>query len=69
MEGVVCIYLDDILIFSKMLKEQRWVMWIVLEQLQKHKLYLWHNKCKFKKTSIEYLGLIISEGEICMDPI
>jgi hypothetical protein len=26
MEGVVCIYLDDILIFSKMLKEQRWVM-------------------------------------------
>jgi hypothetical protein len=26
MEGVVCVYLDDILIFSKTLKEQRRVM-------------------------------------------
>jgi hypothetical protein len=31
MEGVVCVYLDDILIFSKTLKEQHWVMRIVLE--------------------------------------
>ena len=31
MEGVVCIYLDDILIFSKMLEEQCGVTQIVLE--------------------------------------
>jgi Reverse transcriptase (RNA-dependent DNA polymerase) len=69
MEGVVCVYLDDILIFSKMLEEQCRVTRIVLERLRKHKLYLQHNKCEFKKTSIEYLGLIISEGEIHMDPV
>jgi hypothetical protein len=69
MEGVVCVYLDDILIFSKTLKEQRRVMWIVLERLQKHKLFLWHNKCEFKQMSIKYLGLIISKGEIHMDPV
>ena len=31
MEGVVCVYLDDILIFSKTLEEQRRVTRIVLE--------------------------------------
>jgi hypothetical protein len=31
MEGVVCVYLDDILIFSKTLEEQHQVMRIVLE--------------------------------------
>jgi hypothetical protein len=67
MEGVVCVYLDDILIFSKTLKEQCWVTRIVLEQLQKHKLFLRHDKCKFEQTSIEYLSLIVSEGEIHMD--
>ena len=70
MEGVVCVYLDDILIFSKTLEEQHQVTRIILERLQKHKLYLRHDKCKFERTSIEYLGLIISEGEIHhMDPV
>ena len=25
--------------------------------------------CEIERTEIEYLGLIVSEGEICMDPI
>jgi hypothetical protein len=33
------------------------------------KLFLQHNKCDFKQTTIEYLGLIISKGEIHMDPV
>ena len=41
----------------------------MLERLRKHKLYLRHNKCEFEWTSIEYLGLIISDGEIRMDPV
>jgi hypothetical protein len=69
MEGVVCVYLDDILIFSKTLEEQRRVTRIVLERLRKHKLFLRHDKCEFEQTSIEYLGLIVSEGEIRMDPV
>src|SRR5277367_249793 len=69
MEGVVCVYLDDILIFAKSMEEQRRVTRLVLELLCKHKLFLRHEKCEFEKTSIEYLGLIISEGEMCMDPV
>jgi len=32
-EGVVCVYLDDILIFTKDLEEHRKIVWRVLEQL------------------------------------
>jgi len=68
-EGVVCIYLDDILIFSKTLEEHRRVTHLVLERLCQHRLYLKPEKCEFEKTRIEYLGLIISKGKAEMDPV
>jgi hypothetical protein len=66
---VVCIYLDDILIFSKDLDEHRKIVQEVLEILQKNKLFLKHEKCEFEQTRIEYLGLIISEDQVEMDPV
>ena len=68
-EGVVCIYLDDILIFSKTLEEHHRITRLVLERLRQHHLYLKLEKCEFEKTRIEYLGLIISKGKAEMDPI
>jgi hypothetical protein len=32
-----------------------------------HKLYLWQEKCKFEKTRIEYLSVIISHNKVEMD--
>ena len=40
-----------------------------MERLWKHKLYLRLDKCEFEKTRIEYLGLIISQGQAEMDPV
>jgi hypothetical protein len=68
-EGVVCIYLGDILIFTETMEEHNWVTHLVLEWLQQYKLYLQHDKCEFAKTKIEYLGLIISHGQVEMDPM
>jgi hypothetical protein len=68
-EGVVCVYLDDILIFTKDLDEHRKVVRKVLDQLREHKLFLRPEKCEFEKTKIEYLGLIISENKVEMDPV
>ena len=68
-EGVVCVYLDDILIFMKSIAEYCQVTRIVLERLCEHKLFFQHDKCDFETMTIEYLGLVISQGEIRMDPV
>jgi hypothetical protein len=67
MEGIICVYLDDILIFTKSIEEHCHITRLILERLREHNLFLWHNKCEFKQTTIKYLGLIVSEGEMCMD--
>ena len=66
-EGVVCVYLDNILIFTKTLLEHRNVVWRVLEHLQEHKLYLKPEKCEFKWRRIEYLRVIVLEDRVEMD--
>jgi len=63
------VYLDDILIFMETLEEHQKITSRVLELLEKHKLYLCSDKCEFKKTTIEYLGVIISHNSIAMDPV
>ena len=55
-EGVVVVYLDDILIFTETIDEHWKVTCQVLELLEKHKLYLWPDKCKFEKTTSSTLG-------------
>ncbi|KAG5717105.1 hypothetical protein E4T56_gene6930 [Termitomyces sp. T112] len=68
-EGIVCVYLDDILIYTKMLEEHCWITHLVLECLCQHQLYLKPEKCKFEQTQIKYLGLIISHGAAEMDSV
>jgi len=69
MEGVVCVYLDDILIYTKIMEEHCCITCLVLERLHEHKLFLCHDKCEFECTQIEYLGLAVAHGLIAMDPI
>jgi len=68
-EGNVVVYLDDILIFTDNLEQHRALERWVLELMRKHKLYLKPEKCEFQKTTIEYLGVIISHNHVSMDPV
>jgi hypothetical protein len=68
-EGVVSVYLDDILIFTNSLEDHHQITCLVLDRMCKHKLYLRLEKCEFKKTKIEYLGVIISHNKLEMDPV
>ncbi len=68
-EGKVTIYLDNILIFSKDLKEHQEIVRHVLQRLRENKLFLKAKKCEFKVLETEYLSVIISENSICMDPV
>ena len=59
-EGMVVVYLDDILIFTKTLEEHHDIVRKVLDLLWLHNLSLKPEKCKFEKMLIEYLGVVIS---------
>jgi hypothetical protein len=68
-EGVISIYLNNILIFTNFMEEHRRITRLVLDHKREHKLYLQPEKCKFEQTRIEYLGVIISHNKVEMDPI
>jgi len=68
-EGIVVVYLNNILIFTKTEEEHEQVVQRVLEILMEHKLFLCPEKCEFYQKQIEYLGLVISENKVVMDPV
>ena len=68
-EGIVIVYLDDILIFTRIKEEHEQAVWRVLEILVEHKLFLCPEKCEFHQQQIEYLGLVISENKVAIDPV
>jgi len=68
-EGIVVVYLDDILIFTETEEEHEQAVRRVLEVLAEHKLFLRLEKCEFHQKWIEYLGLVISENKVEMDPV
>ena len=68
-EYIMIVYLDDILIFTQTLEEHHKAVQRVLEVPAKYKLSLHPKKCEFDKQWIEYLGLIISQDQVKIDPI
>jgi len=68
-EGIVVVYLDDILIFTKTEEKHVQAVRRVLQVLKENKLFLRPEKCEFYKQWIEYLGLVISENKVSMDPV
>jgi len=68
-EGIMVVYLDDILIFIRTVEEHTIAIQRVLEVLAQNKLSLYSKKCEFQKTQIEYLRLVVSENRVAMDPI
>ena len=68
-KGVVDIYLDNILIFTKTLEEHQKVVQQVMELLQQHNMSLKLEKCEFKKLSMEYLGVVVSHDLVKMDAV
>ncbi len=66
----VIVYMDDILIatIDNPLHHCK-IIHQVLYWLEEHDLYLKPEKCSFETPEVEYLGVIIGYGKICMDPI
>ncbi len=60
--------MDDILIFALTKEEMDRITREVLKQLLENNLFLKPKKCEFRKREMEYLGLIVTEGKLRMDP-
>ena len=61
MEEVVVIYIDDIIIFTKMddLKEHDKIVLEVLCHLEENDLYIKPEKYTFRTTEVDFLGMIV----------
>jgi hypothetical protein len=64
----VIVFLDDILVYSKLEEENEQHVRMVLQVLREHQLYAKLSKCSFYQRQIHYFGHIISEEGIVMEP-
>ena len=62
------IYMDDLAISTHSMEDLDRKVHLVLEQFHSLNLSLKLSKCKFDKAEIEFLGMIVGSGCICMDP-
>jgi hypothetical protein len=68
LDKFVVVFIDDILIFSKNEEEHGKHLRLVLQKLKENQLYAKLNKCEFWLEEVSFLGHIISEGGISIDP-
>ena len=62
------VYLDDIIVFSNSVEEHLDRLEIIFERLHKAGLKLKPSKCQFLLRRVKYLGYLVSEKGIEMDP-
>jgi hypothetical protein len=61
-------FIDDILVYSKDEEEHAEHLLLIPQKLQEHQLYAKLYKCEFWLRHVSFLGHIISEGGISVDP-
>ena len=68
LDKFVVVFIDDILVYSKNEEEHKEHLCLVLEMLREHHLYAKFSKCKFWLKEVGFLGHVISEEGIAVDP-
>jgi hypothetical protein len=66
-KGFTCVYLDDLLVFSKTKEEHYQHLRQVLSRLREAKLHVKLPKCEFLKEEIHFLGHIVGHGTVKPD--
>jgi len=68
LDNFVVVYLDDIVIYSRGIEDHVTHLSKVLSRLREYELYVKREKCEFAKAEIMFLGHLIGEGQVKMDP-
>jgi len=62
------VYLDDIVVYSDNMEDHKKHLVMVFEALRANQLFLKKSKCVFAQTEIPFLGHIVGQGYIRMEP-
>ena len=68
LDQFVTVFIDDILIYSRTPEEYERHLIIVLQTLREHKLYAKMSKCEFWMKEVKFLGHVVSEQGVVVDP-
>jgi hypothetical protein len=68
LDKFVMVFIDDILIYSKNEEEHEEHLRLVLQKLREQELYTKFNKCEFWLKEVAFLGHIITNRGIAVDP-
>ena len=68
LDKCVIVFIDDILVYSKSKGEHDWHLRVVLNKLREQQLYAKSSKCSFWQREIGFLGHIVSEAGVAVDP-
>jgi hypothetical protein len=68
LDKLVVVFINDILVFSRNEEEHEEHLRLVLQKLREHQLYAKFSKCDFWLKEVSFLGNIITDGGIVVDP-
>ena len=68
LDKFVVVLIDDILIYSENAEDHAEHLRVVLSRLREHKLYAKFSKCEFWLRKVPFVGHVLSEDGISVDP-
>ncbi|GKA70570.1 putative reverse transcriptase domain-containing protein [Tanacetum coccineum] len=68
LDRFVIVFIDDILIYSKSIKEHEGHLKLILKLLMEEELYTKFSKCEFWLSNVQFLGHVIDSKGIHIDP-
>jgi hypothetical protein len=68
LDKFMVVFIDDILVYSKNEEDHAEHLCIVLTRLREHQLYAKFSKCEFWLREVLFLGHVLSDGGIMVDP-
>ena len=69
LDKFIIVFIDDILVYLKTRGDHETHLRLALERLQSEKLYAKFSKCEFWLDRVMFLGHIVSEEGVTVDPV